>query len=71
MLQHKKAFGVYHWDTFEPLDEDTSLVAEADTLAEAERLVSDKYGLRIRSSGADRVDIVNQDGDIVRQYKVG
>ena len=68
MIKHKKQFGVYHWDTF---DNETWLVGEADTVEEAEALVDDKYGNRIRMDGADRVDIVNATGEVVKKYCVG
>lgn len=40
----KKAFGIYHWDTF---DNVTLLIAEADTLEAAEKKVKQRYGDRI------------------------
>lgn len=67
MKTHQKSFGVYHWDTF---DNETFLVSEHDTRAEAESSVNDKYGERICRSGADKVDIVNQNGDVLRSYSV-
>lgn len=64
-----KPFGIYHWDTF---DNETLLIGEADTLDEAEEFVKDRYKGRLRSTGADRVDIVEYPaGDIVRKYSVG
>ena len=68
MITHKKEFGIYYWDTF---DNDTSLVGEADTLQEACDKVMDKYGKDIAADGADSVDIVNKEGDIVMQYPIG
>lgn len=68
MKRHTKQYGVYHWDTF---DNETLLVGEADTLEEAEKLVTDRYRDRIRPSGADQVDIVDARGNIVRKYSVG
>lgn len=68
MITHKKAFGVYHWDTF---DHETICVAEADTLEKAEAKVQEKYGSRINpNNGADQVDIVDQHGRVIRSYKV-
>lgn len=67
-IQHSKAFGIYHWDTF---DNETFLVAEADTLEAAEEKVKEKYGSRVRVTGVDKVDIVDQRGNIVRQFSVG
>lgn len=69
-----KPFGVYHWDTFEPPGDDTSLVSEADTLAEARTWVSRHYAGRLRSNGADRVQIVHWSGStgrVVAEYRVG
>lgn len=67
-IKHTKEFGIYYWDTF---DNGPSLIDQADTLEEAEQLVKNKYGPRIRFDGADRVDIVDSKGDIVRKYPVG
>lgn len=67
-ISHTKPFGIYHWDTF---DNETFLVDEADTLAEAEKKVAKQYEGRIRSTGADQVDIVDKQGNIVRKYPVG
>lgn len=61
MITHKKEFGVYHWDTF---DNATILISEHDSLEDAQEKVRSKYGDRIRSNGADVVDIVNQKGDV-------
>jgi len=70
MTDHKKAFGIYHWDTFEAFGEDTILVDEADTLEEAERKVVKRYGDRIVYNGADEVHIVNRQGEVVKRYAV-
>lgn len=67
-MEHKKAFGVYHWDTF---DNETILVAESNTLDGAVKIVKDRYGDRIRSTGADQVDIVDRKGNVVRKFSVG
>jgi hypothetical protein len=68
MISHKKEFGIYHWDTF---DNVTILIDEADTLDEALDKVKDKYEDRINPKhGADQVDIVDQNGDIVKKFKV-
>lgn len=61
----KKAFGIYHWDTF---DNETMLIGEADTLKEAQEFVQDEYKGRLGPGGADRVDIVNQLGTVVDNY---
>lgn len=66
-ITHTKEFGIYHWDTF---DNVTILIDEADTLAEAKQKVSDKYGDRIKPTGADQVDIVNSKGTIVEKYPI-
>jgi hypothetical protein len=67
MIQHKKAFGVYHWDTF---DNETLLVDEADTLEEADAIINERYKGRIAGNGADKVDVVDRDGRIVKQVSV-
>lgn len=67
-IMHKKNFGVYHWDTF---DNETLLVGESDTVQGAEKIVRDKYGDRIRGTGADQVDIVDSEGNIVEKFGVG
>ena len=66
-IQHTKQFGIYHWDTF---DNETILIAETNTLPQAQRKVRKRYGERISPDGADRVEIVNRNGDIVRSYQV-
>lgn len=66
--RHTKEFGVYHWDTF---DNETFFKQDFDTLSEAEEYVGEEYKGRIRSSGADKVDIVNSQGGIVKQFNVG
>ena len=67
-ISHKKNFGIYHWDTF---DNVTILIDEANTLKEAEKKVRERYGDRIKASGADQVDIVDKYGKIIGAYKVG
>ena len=68
MIEHTKKFGVYHWDTF---DNETILIDEFDTLKEAEDFVAEKYKGRVRPDGADKVDIVNLKGVVVKQFSVG
>lgn len=77
MISHKKEYGVYHWDTF---DNEVFLItknwdigekAEFDNLGEAIKFVDNHYGDRIRPSGADRVDIVDSKGRIVKNYNIG
>jgi hypothetical protein len=76
-IQHKKPFGVYHRDTFDnetfliTKDWNTGEKAEFDTLEEAEKFVAEHYKGRIGNNGADQVDIVNLDRDIVRKFAVG
>jgi hypothetical protein len=67
-IQHTKPFGVYHWDTF---DNATLLLREADTLEEAETWVMKHYGDRVRANGADRADIVDLEGNVVKKFNVG
>lgn len=67
MITHKKNFGVYHWDTF---DNETLLVDEADTLEEAQEILNKRYKGRISGNGADKVDIVDKQGNIVQQVSV-
>ena len=67
-MEHKKKYGIYHWDTF---DNETFMVDEADDLDEAKEKVQEKYGGRIRSTGADQVDIVDDKGNVVEIYHVG
>ena len=66
-IMHKKNFGIYHWDTF---DNENILIGEADTQQESEKIVLDKYKERISRNGADQVDIVDRDGNIVRKFHV-
>lgn len=70
MITHKKPYGIYHWDTFETTGEDILLVDEADTVEEAEAKVKRLYGNRISNHGADRVEIVDQQGEIVQSYLI-
>jgi hypothetical protein len=65
MKKFTKAFGVYHWDTF---DNETILIGECDTLQEAQQLIHDKYKGRLSAYGADKVDIVDQLGNVIEQY---
>jgi len=66
-IEHTKEFGIYHWDTF---DNQTLLVDEADSLPKAIQKVKKCYKDRIRENGADRVEIVNLNGDVVEKFKV-
>ena len=62
MIEHKKNFGIYHWDTF---DNVTLLIDEANTFKEAKSKLVDKYKDRMASNGADKVEIVDKKGIIV------
>lgn len=64
---NKKEFGIYHWDTF---DNETFLIDEADTEQEAENKIKDRYGDRIHPNGADRVEIVDSKGDVIKKFSV-
>jgi hypothetical protein len=66
-IQHKKPFGVYHWDTF---DNNTILIAERCTHDAAIKFIKSTYKKRINLNGADRVDIVDKAGNVVQSYKV-
>ena len=67
MKRHKKAFGIYHWDTF---DNEVILIAQADTLEQADEKVSARYGKRINASGADLVEVVDGQGNVVLRFSV-
>jgi hypothetical protein len=67
-IQHKKEFGIYHWDTF---DNETLLVGEANTLEQAIKKVKKRYKDRIRSDGADKVEIVDSKGNIRESFNIG
>ena len=66
-ITHKRKFGIYHWDTF---DNETILIAEADTFKKAKEKVKKRYKDRIGPSGADKVDIVDLRGNVVKSYSV-
>jgi len=59
---------VFHWDTF---DNHTLEIGQFDTLADAKTFIQTRYGDRVRSSGADKVDIVDDRGNVVASYPVG
>ncbi|MBM3303611.1 MAG: hypothetical protein FJY76_00810 [Candidatus Aenigmarchaeota archaeon] len=67
---HKKKLGAYHVDTFD--DECAPiLVAEGDTVAEVSGVIERMYRGRIdEKHGADRVDIVDKNGDVLKTYHV-
>lgn len=76
MIKHKKQFGLYHWDTF---DNETILItkdwrtlemAEFDTILEADAFVQEQYAGCISDQGADQVDIVDLQGNVVQSYRV-
>lgn len=66
----EKEFSVFHWDTFEDIDESTFLLDSFDTLPEAEEYVGERYKGRISGSGADQVHIVNKSGNVMKRYNV-
>ncbi len=66
-IEHTKEFGVYHWDTF---DNETLLIEEFFNLEAAKEFVEEHYDGRISHQGADKVDIVNSRGKLVKQYSV-
>lgn len=66
-ILHKKAFGIYHWDTF---DNETLLIGEAQTLEAAKAFVQTRYAGRIGPDGADQVDIVDRSGNVVEKVSV-
>lgn len=61
------AFTIHHWDTF---DNETIQIGTADTIEEANAFVLKEYEGRIDESGADRVDIVNKNRDVVDTFQV-
>jgi len=67
MKKHTKCFGVYHWDTF---DNETMLIAEFDGFNETMDWIHKHYGTRLHPVGADRVDVVNQEGTVIRSMSV-
>ena len=67
MIEHKKQYGVYHWDTF---DNETLLLKDVSSLEEAKKFVNEHYKGRISGNGADVVEIVDRSGKIVARYNV-
>ena len=61
-------FAICHWDTF---DNETCTIGGAATLEEAIAFVEERYGDRLRNSGADIVEIVNREGQVMRSWRVG
>lgn len=66
-IQHKKKIGVYQWDTF---DNETILINEFETFEEADRFVRSRYNGRIGPNGADRIDIVDKQGNILAEFLI-
>lgn len=66
-IQHKKKIGVYHWDTF---DNETILINEFETFEEADKFVRSRYNGRIGPNGADRIDIVDKQGNILAEFLI-
>lgn len=67
MKRHTKAFGIYHWDTF---DNETMLIAEADTREETTKIIAAKYAGRIGPDGADQLHVVDSNGNVVERLSV-
>jgi hypothetical protein len=67
MISHKKKYGIYHWDTF---DNYTFLVDEASTIEEAEEKIQKHYKGCLNGNGADQVDIVDQHGNVIKNFAV-
>ena len=67
-IEHTREFGIYYWDTF---GDETILVGEADTKPEAQDFVAERYRGRIRTNGADQVDIVDSKGNLVDKFRIG
>lgn len=63
-----KAFGVYHWDTF---DNETTFLDDFDTYKEAEKFIKNHYGDRIKPNGADKAEIIGLDGNTYGSLPVG
>jgi hypothetical protein len=63
----RENYRVFYWDTF---DNETIKIGEADLLGDAIAIVQEKYGDRIHPQGADQVDIVNWNGEVVGKYKI-
>ena len=61
-------FVICHWDTF---DDETDKVGSADTLEEAVAFVEEHYKGRLKSSGADRAEIVDENGKVVKWWRTG
>lgn len=66
-IKHTKKFGVYHWDSF---DNNTILIGQFERIDESEQFVYNKYAGRINNNGADRVDIVDQYGNVISVFQV-
>jgi len=64
-IQHTKEYGIYHWDTF---DNETFLVGETDSLKEAEEKIKKEF--RVAANGADVVEVVNQQGKVVKKFNI-
>ena len=67
-IRHTKEFGIYYWDTF---DNTIILINEFDTIEEATGFVTKQYEDRLGNHGADQINIVNKDGDIVEKFAIG
>ena len=61
-MKQTKKYGLWYWDTF---DNHTILVGEADSLEETKEIMQNKYGDRLFRAGADQIDIVDLNGNVV------
>ena len=64
-IEHKKEYGVYYWDIFDNI---RFLKFETDSKLGALNYVNDNYGNKL--CGADRVDIVDSEGNIIATYDI-
>lgn len=63
LTEHKdKEYGVYHWDT---TSNTTMLIAQEDTLYEAQEFIAARYGDRLDSRGVNRAQVATRAGDVV------
>ena len=66
-ISHTKKYGIYYWDTF---DNETFLVFQSDSFEQASKRIVSKYGSRFSTMGADRVEIVDLKGNIVKNFSI-
>jgi len=65
-IKHTKEFGVYHWDTF---DNETTFCSEFDKLEDAKSYITSNFNTM--KNGADQVDIIDLEGNVVEIFKIG